>query len=59
MGTVARICVNDGINDRNSGTAIVFGTRTEGIAGAGAMEVNRFRMSTLTSPAIDWTINSL
>ena len=63
VGTVAGmgagVGANDGTNDGNDGTAVVLGTRTEGITGAGAMEVNKFGMSRLTGPPADWTINSL
>ena len=61
VGTVAGMGAgaNDGTNDGNAGTAVVLGTRTEGIAGAGTVEVNKFGMSGLTGPPADWTINSL
>ena len=55
VGTVGGIGANDG----KAGTAVVFGTRTEGSAGAGAVEVNRFGMSGLTGPPADCTIISL
>ena len=63
VGTVAGMGAgtgaNDGTNDGNAGTAVVLGTRTEGITGAGAVEVNKFGMSGLTGPPADWTINNL
>ena len=59
VGTVAGMGANEGTNDGNAGTAMVLGTRTEGIAGAGTLEVNKFGMSELTGPPADWTINSL
>ena len=59
MEMVAGISTNDGRNDKNTRTVVVFSTYIKGSTGMGTMEVNRFRMSGLTGPSTDWTIINL